>query len=125
MLKVTRSLDEAIKQGYVILKGDHKVSSQYFKWCEEHRRPYLTIRPIRKYADVYLDRITVNRFEIEDPELKLKDVQHKAMEYLHSTGWLKQNATYSSGGGKVLEEHAVEVANKLIEIYSTIYGNES
>ena len=122
----TETVEEAIRQGYVIHKvgvESAEVANEYFDWCKKKGKPYLSLNPMRKYVSVYLDRITVNRVEIDNPALmeELKRVQEDAIQYLRSTGWLKPHGSLSSGGGYILEEHAIEVALRLGEMYSPLY----
>lgn len=59
-MRPTRTLQEAIDAGYVVRRDNYKVSSQYFKWCSKHDKPYVVVVLRQKWASVELDLIGVS-----------------------------------------------------------------
>lgn len=60
-LKITRTVGEAIAQGYVVRRAhrrqDYEVSNGFYRHCERTDAPYVCIRPKTKYARVEVDLI--------------------------------------------------------------------
>lgn len=61
-MKLTEALAEAIKQGYVVVsngtrKEDYLISNLFFHYCERTGKPFVRIRPKRKYARIEVDLI--------------------------------------------------------------------
>ena len=59
MLNVHEKLDEAIKAGYVVRRGqNYNISNKYWKWCSDNTKPFVAITlgsPNSRYANVEMD----------------------------------------------------------------------
>jgi hypothetical protein len=56
-MQVTRTLDEAIAQGYVVMRQSYKVSNVFFHHCESNDIPYVKIHLKTTFATVVVDLI--------------------------------------------------------------------
>lgn len=52
-------LERAKRTGYLVTRSrGYDVSNAFHDWCQAHGRPFVTVRPARKYATVELDMLT-------------------------------------------------------------------
>jgi hypothetical protein len=56
-MKPTRTLDEAINQGYVVMRDSYRIANTFFHQCERTDDPYVKVQLKTTYAMVVVDLI--------------------------------------------------------------------
>ena len=80
----------ATQRGFVVLRQgrvDERLSHVFYSWCESNNRPWVWVRPRRRYALVHSDMITVLNPSRGLPESALDEVERKLDEVCPRGGY--------------------------------------
>lgn len=116
-MRVTQSVAEARRQGFVVMRGDWDVANAWDRLCKEERRPFLRVRLFEKRALVSLDTLPAGHRFSEDAQRQIRAILTQAVrpEHRGRSAFVCVTADWAISG--VVELHRVEtVVRQLLEV---------
>jgi hypothetical protein len=115
----TRKIEEAIGQGFVVIRNYYAISNRYWQYCTVHKLPFVRIRLKSVYAVVTLDLDTIT-----DPEkrtskefaVKLRELFEEEDKYKSRYRFLPTEGGSYEYAHKIPIERAVYVATRIWEM---------
>jgi hypothetical protein len=114
-LKTTRTLDEAIEQGYVVIRGSYKVSNALFRHCEKTDAPFVRVALKTTFASVQGDLFGQSYMMSEHA---CKEI-HDLLKANHVGRWGWHLSTYNRTfmySPRIPMEQAATVAKGIVDI---------